>query len=247
MERSKQFCQQVKGKHVSARDMTECETEYEKNTEVCGLGHSGRGCVSNHLCDAGISETNIKSKETNKFPMVSIQPSLQTARSRASTQSNTTSVAPELSKTDLSDDGTSPATDTEVTTLMIYYIPLCMKREELIGVIHSLGFANTYDLLYIPTCKVPQNADHVGRTLGYAFVNFRKPEVAEAFAQEIEGFRFPRCASKKCKARGARIQGFEKNLEMHMTGASQGWLGTASDEGLMTWVACDPSSEGIHV
>jgi hypothetical protein len=126
----------------------------------------------------------------------------------------------------------------EATTLMISYIPVCMKMEEFGDLIHSYGIANSYDLLYIPISAKCQGKPSGIKNLGYAFVNFRKPEGAEAFAENFKGFRFPRRQARKhCTARPAHCQGFEENMQMYNSGKAPGWLGIVGEDGVMKCVS----------
>jgi hypothetical protein len=129
----------------------------------------------------------------------------------------------------------TPAAAGKITTLMIYYIPERMKIEKIIDILHSRGFANTYDFLYMPAstkCKKQI------KNLGYMFVNFRKPEDAEAFAESFKGFRFPaRRSLKPCNPTPSRCQGFEENMKMHTSGKGPGgWLCTFGGQGLTQWM-----------
>ena len=80
----------------------------------------------------------------------------------------------------------TPAAAGEITTLMISYIPEYMQIKKFVDVIHAHGFANTYDLLYMPISSKPRGT--TVKNLGYMFMNFRKPEGAEAFAKQINDF-----------------------------------------------------------
>ena len=128
-----------------------------------------------------------------------------------------------------------PAAAGKITTLIIHCIPQHMSIEQLIEFLHSHGFANTYDLLYMPGSTKSQGQI---KNSGYMFVNFRKPEGAEAFAETFKDFRFPaRRSWKPCKPTPSRCQGFEENMKMHTSGKGPGgWLGTFGEQGLTQWV-----------
>lgn len=101
------------------------------------------------------------------------------------------------------------------TTLMLCNIPCRATIEEVVTAVHSLGFENTYDFLYVPGATCCYGKAGVSRNLGYAFVNFLTAEVARHFVIAFDGFSFGgRYSSKKGVAKIARVQGLENNL-MH--------------------------------
>ena len=113
-----------------------------------------------------------------------------------------------------------------------------MKVEEFIDLIHSRGFENTYNLLYMPiSAKSQGRASTTLKNLGYVFLDFSKLESAEAFAKDFNDFRFPgRLSKKPCTTRPAHCQGFEENMQMYTSAKSAGWLGTVGEDGLIECV-----------
>ena len=63
-----------------------------------------------------------------------------------------------------------------IITFMLCSIPSRTSIRELIGAVNSFGFANTYDLVFLP-CR-PQRRRLTPTNFGYAFVNFSSPEHA---------------------------------------------------------------------
>jgi hypothetical protein len=103
---------------------------------------------------------------------------------------------------------------TEITTLMICDIPCRRTIEQLVGAIDGVGFANTYNLVYMPS-KRPMYSQNVN--MGYAFVNFKTVEFAAAFSETFQNFNFPGSLSKKMSyAKAARYQGYQVNLDRYL-------------------------------
>jgi len=105
------------------------------------------------------------------------------------------------------------------TTIMIRNIPNRYTQRELIKEVESLGFAGTFDFLYIPMDKATLC------NVGYAFVNFIDAADAARCQQTFEGYAF----KKHRKARGkvatvsiAHIQGLEANARHYENSAVNG-------------------------
>ena len=108
---------------------------------------------------------------------------------------------------------------------MLCDIPCRMSINQVLDAINQVGFSRTYDLVYVPSrpgswrpkkTKSPQN-------MGYAFVNFTKPEFAAQFTIVFKDFAFPDSASTKLTfTKPAHTQGYEAHLQMHM---KQRWSG----------------------
>jgi hypothetical protein len=100
-----------------------------------------------------------------------------------------------------------------ITTLMICDIPCRTSEQELMHLLTALGFAGTFDFLYIP---VKQRGRRHRGNLGYAFVNFKVAEDASRFAASFVNFSFPGCNSKKLSyVKPAACQGYDANMRMH--------------------------------
>jgi len=92
-------------------------------------------------------------------------------------------------------------------TLMLRNIPNKYTQEQLLADLDS--YRKAIDFLYLPTdFKNTCN-------LGYAFLNFRDGDVAEAFAAAHNGERLPRfpLSPKVLSVQCARVQGVQANIE----------------------------------
>jgi len=106
-----------------------------------------------------------------------------------------------------SNDGASSLT--EATTMMLCNIPCRSTQDHIIEAIHSVGFADTYDFVYVPSCSRGRRAGTRSGNVGYAFVNFKSSHFAEQFAVMFDNYRFPGTRSAKtCTVKYAHIQGF---------------------------------------
>lgn len=102
------------------------------------------------------------------------------------------------------------------TTLMIRNIPNRYNQRELIVELEALGFAGTFDFLYVPLDKGTMS------NVGYAFVNFVDPVNAERCMEEFQGYRFKRhrkVSGKIAAVSVAHIQGLEANLAHYKNAA----------------------------
>lgn len=102
------------------------------------------------------------------------------------------------------------------TTLMIRNIPNRYTQRELIQELETLGFAGTFDFLYIPLDKGTMS------NVGYAFVNFVASEWAEKCMAAFENYRFKRhrkVSGKIAAVSVAHIQGLEANIRHYENAA----------------------------
>jgi len=100
--------------------------------------------------------------------------------------------------------------DQAPTTMMIRNMPGRYSQNDLMADLHELGFAGTYDFLYIPIDK------RTAANVGYAFVNFVANVWAERCAELFENYRFSnqkRSSNKLGRVSVAFLQGLEKNLQ----------------------------------
>jgi len=109
-----------------------------------------------------------------------------------------------------SDDGFSSKEGKESSTMMICNIPCRLSQDAVIDAIHSAGFAGTYDFVYLPDRKNRRaNGARTSGNIGYAFVNFKNMQHAEAFSLSFHNFQFPGTRSaKRCTLKYAHCQGF---------------------------------------
>jgi hypothetical protein len=96
-----------------------------------------------------------------------------------------------------------------MTTIMIRNVPNRYSQRELINELKSLGFAGTFDFLYVPLDLGTMS------NVGYAFVNFTDPAWAEKCMEVLQNHRFKRHrqAGKVAAVSAAHIQGLEANLK----------------------------------
>jgi hypothetical protein len=100
-----------------------------------------------------------------------------------------------------------------ITTHMICDIPCRTSEFEIVEMLVQLGFGGTYDFLYVPAKQ--RGRGHRG-CLGYAFVNFKSPEVASRFAAVFVNYSFPGSGGSKKLGyvKPAAVQGYEANINM---------------------------------
>eukprot|EP00427_Karlodinium_veneficum_P037063 CAMPEP_0169281612 /NCGR_PEP_ID=MMETSP1016-20121227/56365_1 /TAXON_ID=342587 /ORGANISM="Karlodinium micrum, Strain CCMP2283" /LENGTH=466 /DNA_ID=CAMNT_0009370279 /DNA_START=61 /DNA_END=1462 /DNA_ORIENTATION=+ len=117
---------------------------------------------------------------------------------------------------DLAEEYRKSAPENPPTTLMIRNIPNRYTQRELIVELEDLGFAGTFDFLYVPLDKGTMS------NVGYAFVNFVQPEHAEKCIQAFQGYKFKKhrkVSGKIAAVSIAHIQGLEANLAHYKNAA----------------------------
>lgn len=99
----------------------------------------------------------------------------------------------------------------ERTTVMMRNIPNNCTREQLITLIEENGFQSCFDLVYLPI----DLKNKVG--LGYAFLNFRSNEDANAFILSFQGFKNWNMKSEKiCEVTWSdAMQGLSEHVERY--------------------------------
>eukprot|EP00434_Breviolum_minutum_P016149 symbB.v1.2.014230.t1/scaffold1035.1/size234022/6 len=102
------------------------------------------------------------------------------------------------------------------TTMMIRNIPNRYTQREFIKELDDLGFAATYDFLYLPIDKGTLC------NVGYAFVNFSEPHDAERCSEVFHNYVFQRYRKARGKIAAvsvAHLQGLEANLQHYQNSA----------------------------
>lgn len=96
------------------------------------------------------------------------------------------------------------------TTLMIRNVPHKYTRDMLQKCLKK--YQGDYDFLYLP---LDQATNNTTTNIGYAFINFRLPAVAQAFVNEFhqQPWGPSSGSSKNCEISVAMIQGVEANIE----------------------------------
>lgn len=94
------------------------------------------------------------------------------------------------------------------TTVMIRNVAPKVSQDALRQELHVRGFTYPrYDFFYLP-----MNATKDANA-GYAFVNFRDPEVVRQFVEQFDGLQLPRFpARRRLQVVPASVQGYEANL-----------------------------------
>lgn len=98
--------------------------------------------------------------------------------------------------------------DKHMTTFMVRNIPCRVTKQQLKSALEALGLDGAYDFLHLPMTESGVS------NLGYFFINFVSPGVANEKVGVFEGYRFPNTNSPKvCTVRPARLQGFTANIK----------------------------------
>eukprot|EP00929_Paragymnodinium_shiwhaense_P024555 TRINITY_DN1506_c1_g1_i2.p1 TRINITY_DN1506_c1_g1~~TRINITY_DN1506_c1_g1_i2.p1 ORF type:complete len:259 (-),score=45.79 TRINITY_DN1506_c1_g1_i2:486-1262(-) len=97
------------------------------------------------------------------------------------------------------------------TTLMIKNIPTRAKVQEVVQAINELGYKGSFNFLYLPDRLMTANCKTRALNFGYAFVNFKAPEVSKEFMETIAAAGLSlRSSNKILYACHARVQGLEE-------------------------------------
>jgi len=125
----------------------------------------------------------------------------------------------------------------QTTTLMLCGIPARQGIHDVIQVLGLHGFANAFDLLYMPSyTRLTSNGPQF-KQLGYAFINFIEANHCATFAGSIQGFQFAGCSpNKRCFTKPALVQGFENNMKTHVKRRASGCLATHGHDGQLNVV-----------
>lgn len=106
------------------------------------------------------------------------------------------------------------------TTMMLRNLPNRYTQNELIEELEALGFAGTFDFFYAPI-----DFGSLGN-VGYAFINFNKPEWASHFQKDLDGYAFKKHQQKKRQKLAtvsvAHLQGLQANLHHYEKAAVTG-------------------------
>eukprot|EP00927_Polykrikos_kofoidii_P033586 TRINITY_DN28408_c0_g1_i1.p1 TRINITY_DN28408_c0_g1~~TRINITY_DN28408_c0_g1_i1.p1 ORF type:complete len:406 (+),score=56.90 TRINITY_DN28408_c0_g1_i1:67-1218(+) len=103
-------------------------------------------------------------------------------------------------------DGTTKS-ERVTTTIMLRNIPNKYTQVKLMQELDDCGYEGAYDFFYLPMDV------HNRSNVGYAFINFLTPEVADKFRQEFSHHCFQRFHSRKVGTVCiAHVQGLDENL-----------------------------------
>jgi hypothetical protein len=146
-----------------------------------------------------------------------------------------------------------PMHDSNFTTIMFCCIPCSLNIQDIVDVVDGLGFQDSYDMVYTPTQKTvhkPKRGKKIGN-LGYAFINFKEHELAEAFIGQASQAVFSETKSTKVSyAKPAHCQGFDANLLKHSKQRSGCMLTFANEQKIQRYYSVkaregEPSSKTI--
>jgi hypothetical protein len=94
------------------------------------------------------------------------------------------------------------------TTVMVRNIPSCYSQQELLVELDGRGWRGTYDFFYLPFDMTKK------ANMGYCFMNFKDPSLAEACHVALDGAQLARGKGRKrLQVVPAVTQGYEKNAE----------------------------------
>lgn len=99
-----------------------------------------------------------------------------------------------------------------IMTIMIKNLPCRCWKDEVLAAVRHWGFHEMYDFFYLPTRR------GLSQNLGYAFINFKEPGMAQRFRDRVHGQHFPaRHSPKLLSVLPARLQGAGANAR-HFSG-----------------------------
>jgi len=150
----------------------------------------------------------IESSWATEFPAVPAFPDL----TEGTTAEDTTESFPKQKTRKRGAKAAEKNVEKRPTTMMLRNIPNQYTRDLLWEKLDSAGFPGQVDFLYLP---IDFRSD---RNFGYAFINFRTPEAAQAFAKTFNGADVRKClpgfsCKKVCKVQPAAVQGWAANME----------------------------------
>jgi len=130
-------------------------------------------------------------------------------------QSHVESAEPNLRPSRWVREGMANSAGRPITTLMLCNIPCNYSIKDMAHMINELGFGGMYDWLHVLTGGKVKRPSGNKSNLGYGFINFRRPEDAEAFGHAFTGVHFAGTASqKRGMVKPAQLQGFENTIEL---------------------------------
>lgn len=137
--------------------------------------------------------------------------SAKTVSTSATSQCPPSNTSDEERRHSSSAESSCSSSVTLFTTVMMRNIPNNVTRAKLLDLMNAEGFAGTYDFVYLPI-------DFKSKAgLGYSFVNFADPDVAERFHSHFSGFNAWDVQSDKvCETNWSEaLQGREAHVERY--------------------------------
>ena len=123
--------------------------------------------------------------------------------SRSSSKNRRQSCPPKISSVAFS------TTHQYVTTVMVRNIPTRFTSISLLAVLEDAGFGGTFSFFYLPMDF------RTGKNMGYCFINFLYPDLAQMFANIFQGTRLGLTTScKVLHVSPSRRQGLKENVAL---------------------------------
>jgi hypothetical protein len=204
-------------KDESVRLMTQCEVAQDQ--VLYAALHIDISEYDNAHAKEDSEPGQAFAKESKLRPRANSEDSTATRNTTAtedSTATRSTTTTQESTRSSLATEDSEESMVTGAsTTLMIGGFPCHMNLSELGRVISDQGFENSFDLVYLPRPKGLRTRNRSSQVnKGYAFVNFKTPELATAFAESFARLTFQSGQlEKKCYAKPAMCQGYTTNLK----------------------------------
>lgn len=128
---------------------------------------------------------------------------------------------------------TAPDLFDEGVTTVMFDVPCRLTQEQLMNSICDLGFADTFDFLYVPSRKKSNR--------GYAYVNFLTHDQAVAFGKALPGYTFPdaKHSMKTFAVKAAHTQGKEANILRNIQGKVLPYIRDPPAYVLQSWARND--------
>eukprot|EP00929_Paragymnodinium_shiwhaense_P008652 TRINITY_DN112610_c0_g1_i1.p1 TRINITY_DN112610_c0_g1~~TRINITY_DN112610_c0_g1_i1.p1 ORF type:complete len:240 (-),score=64.61 TRINITY_DN112610_c0_g1_i1:197-916(-) len=96
------------------------------------------------------------------------------------------------------------------TSLMIKNIPTRAKMHEVVQAVDELGYKGAYNFFYLPDRVVTSSRKAKTMNYGYAFINFKEPEVSKEFMDTLQNYSVSlRSSEKVLTCCHAHVQGVE--------------------------------------
>lgn len=178
----------------------------------------GSTCTLRTRMDTEESTSTRRTRTDTGKSMCSLRSCTDTEESTSTQRMRTDTIeSTSTQRTRIDTEESKAAPEGDVTTLMIGGLPCHLSLSDLVRVIGDQGFANAFDLVYLPRPRGLRTRKRSSQAnSGYSFVNFKTPELATAFGEVFSKFVFQNGELKKeCYTKPALRQGYEANLKQY--------------------------------